>query len=127
MLPEKIPLRNTMFSDGVNGYASQERRNDEYGVTVTATRQNRQSPFLNKWKIDTMPDHEFDTYRELRYAVNHGETPCLHPNMKTRHRLNADGDGIAFNWKHCDICGHAEFIDGRRSAFDAAMASEMLN
>ena len=127
MLPPKPFLRAVRFADGVDGYAVQEYRSDEYGITMKSVRENRRSPFVQTWTIDTLPGMTFESYRQLYLAVMNGGKPCDHANSVNRRRMNADGDGVAFIYKHCDDCGHNEFVSGRQQAYDAALKSESLN
>lgn len=120
-------LRAVRFSDGANGYRLQEYRNDDAGITVTSEKADSKSSFVDTWTMDTLPGLTFRTYRELYYAFKNGGKPCNHEGAVHRKRLNADCNGVAFEYKHCEQCGHNEFIEGRRSAFDAVDKAGMLN
>jgi hypothetical protein len=52
------------------GGAAQVFKNEEYGITLFALREDRNSKFKQTWCIEILPGREFVTYRELRDAVN---------------------------------------------------------
>lgn len=127
MLPTEPKLRAVRFADGVNGWRYQEFRDDNLGITVISEKASRDASFVEIWKLDTLPGQTFRSYKELRYAENNDGKPCNHEYAVHRKRLNADCNGIAFEYRHCERCGHNGFIIGRKSAFDAAEKSDLLN
>jgi len=68
-LPNKLAMRPMMFSDGAKGWALQEYRNDEFGITVVKERQDRQSPFVERWTIDRLPGKAFKSFKDIKKAL----------------------------------------------------------
>ena len=68
-LPQRLPMRALLFTDGARGSASQTHRSDEHGITVVAARKDRNSPFVESWTADRLPGQIFGSYRDLRAAI----------------------------------------------------------
>jgi len=68
-LPREINMQRTAMTDGMHGGAAHCYRNDKYGVEMMSTRINRESKFTQTWTIDCLPWEEFNTYPELRKAI----------------------------------------------------------
>lgn len=69
IIPSQLETRAVMFSDGENGFAQQQFRNDEYGIDIMKERANHASNWTRVFAIDALPGKVFKTFQELSDAV----------------------------------------------------------
>ena len=56
------------FFDGKNGWASQVRRCEEYGVNITSTRETYDAEWIVTFTVDGLAG-EFATFQEMNEAI----------------------------------------------------------
>lgn len=68
-IPYSVPMIPVAFMDFAKGGFSQCYRNEEYGITISRTRETRDDPIQINITIDCLPDAVFSRITELREAV----------------------------------------------------------
>ena len=68
VVPPEATTTPVAFLDGQKGYAQQIRRCEEYGVTVTATRETRDHPFVIVFTVDGL-EGEFESFDAMNEAI----------------------------------------------------------
>ncbi len=103
-LPVTIPLQNTAFGDGANGYAFQIQRNDEYGVQVNAVRARHGATWDETYTSDFLPDKEFKSYAQLCLALKFSKTVVPTVTILTVEKKDPRSQGKCWlcrgNWDH---------------------------
>ncbi len=70
-IPANLSMRTNTFGDGAKGMAFQiDEDTAGLGVSCTARREDRRSPFVSTWRYRWLPDQEFTTFAAMRDAVN---------------------------------------------------------
>jgi len=68
-LPEKLTGAARMFMDMADGGFEQHYRNEEFGINIIKTRENRKVPVRLIITHDQIPDKEFSHFDDLKAHV----------------------------------------------------------
>lgn len=64
-LPRNLEFVATMFARMGNGGHQQVKRNGEYGITITSTKQDRDHPWVTIYEVDRFSGKVFKSGKEV--------------------------------------------------------------
>lgn len=69
-MPSELPFSSVLFGDGARGMRMQVYANEEFRVTRTAMKENRDAEFVVTYMSELTEDEEFDSFAALRTRYN---------------------------------------------------------